>query len=119
MRHTDDPQELAWQVVFDGSCAFCRQSTRLLARKLTGLPVVFVDGHAAGLSAQEFTELRVCTPKGEHLAGFTGLVALAALRGRWPFLWKALLKPPFFNIGNWGYRLVARWRHRLFPARNA
>lgn len=108
-----EKQRNPWQVVFDGSCALCRQSARVLAKRMAGLPVVFVDGHAAGLSEQEFTEMRVCTPEGEALGGFAALVTLLALRSRWPLLWKALLRPPFFAMGNWGYRLVARLRHRF------
>lgn len=114
VEHTNDQRESPWQVVFDGSCALCRQSTRVLAKKVAGLPVVFVDGHDAGLSEQEFTEIRVCTPEGQQLFGFAALVTLFALRSRWPWLWKALLRPPFFAIGHWGYRLVAKYRHRLF-----
>lgn len=114
VRYSADEQASSWQVVFDGSCALCRESSQFLAKKVAGLPVVFVDGHAAGLSALEFTEIRVCTPEGEELRGFPAVVRLLALRGRWPWLWKALLRPPFLTIGKWGYRLVARFRHRVF-----
>ncbi len=107
-----------WEVVFDGSCAFCRGSCRLLERGLAEKPVVFVEGTAVGLSQDEFTELRVRTPEGRELLGFEAVVHLLALSGRWSFLWRALLHTPFRQLGSLAYRLVARHRHRIpFPSR--
>lgn len=108
--------EANWQVVFDGSCRFCRESCRILADKVAGLPVVFVDGSALGLDPKAFTELRLRTPEGQELAGFAAVVRLLALRWRRPWLAMLFLRTPFLQIGDWGYRWVARHRHRLWPA---
>lgn len=113
VRHSPSERESLWQVFFDGNCALCRESSKFLAKKVAGWPVVFVDGHAAGLPPGEFKEIRVCTPEGKELRGFSAVVRLLALRGRWPWLWRTLLRPPFLTVGNWGYRLVAKYRHYL------
>jgi predicted DCC family thiol-disulfide oxidoreductase YuxK len=102
-----------WQVIYDGSCAFCRESQKLLASKTADLPVCFVDGQSLGLSPEDFREIRVRTPEGRTLSGFPALVRLWAAASRWGFFWRLWLLPPFSWLGSWGYRLVAKHRHRL------
>lgn len=106
-----------WEVIFDGRCRLCQASRRRLEKGLAGLPVVFLDGHSLGLKEEQFTALVVRTPEGQQLLGFEAVVTLLALRWRWPWLGRFLLRPPFRQIGSWGYRLVAANRHRWFRAR--
>jgi len=110
----DEPKKAnQWEVIYDGSCAFCRRSQKLLAKKTGALPVRFLDGCSLGLSPEEFQEIRIRTPEGTTLSGFQGLVRFFEATSRWRFLWRLCLLPPLSWLGAFGYRLVARYRHRL------
>lgn len=109
-------------LVFDGDCAFCTSSARLLAARLRRSPTDFavepwqhLDLDALGLTPQECSEaLRWVGADGRHDHG-EGAVGRALLASRW---WvrpvgALLLLPGVRAAAGVVYRWVARNRHRL------
>ncbi|MGB8258736.1 MAG: DCC1-like thiol-disulfide oxidoreductase family protein [Terracidiphilus sp.] len=112
-------------VVFDGRCGLCNASVRWLIRRdeLDRLRFVAAeDGRAAEMLTRLGYDGRPETIVAVWEAGRAGERALerseavAALLGElpgpWPAVGRALLLVPR-PVREWGYRVVAHWRHRI------
>ncbi|HWU46744.1 MAG TPA: DCC1-like thiol-disulfide oxidoreductase family protein [Humibacter sp.] len=106
-------------LVFDGDCAFCTSSLRVIRRLVPAMPdaVPFqrADLDTLGLTAQEASE-RVWFVTARHQFG--GHLALAAILRHQPVAWQRALGrlavvPPWSWAAAAAYLLVARNRHRL------
>jgi len=110
-------------LIFDGECGFCTTSARWIARHWSG-----ADAPEAVpwqlLPAERAVELRLTRADFERSAwwvdggrpegGSTAVArALVAARGPWGVVGRILLVPPVSWVAPLGYRLVARYRHRL------
>ncbi len=106
-------------LVFDGDCAFCTTWAERLRDRCTVAPRIvawqLTDLRALGLDAER-ARRAVWLVQGDHRA--SGHAAIAALLRAQPGFWARLLgrllvTPPFSFVAAVGYRLVARFRHRL------
>ena len=106
-------------LIFDGDCAFCTSAVLWLGRVLPARPPVepyqWTDLAAYGLTAADGRS-RVWLVTGGRRYG--GAAAVAALLRHQPspalrmIGWIGTL-PPLSWLAELGYRLVARYRHRL------
>ncbi|TFC31746.1 DUF393 domain-containing protein [Cryobacterium sp. TMT2-18-3] len=106
-------------LIFDGDCAFCTTSVNTMRRLITGMPTSspyqWTDLASYALTTKE-AQSRVWLVVDDHRFG--GAAAVAALLRHQP---NALLRvlgwlgtvPPWSWAAEVGYRLVARYRHRL------
>ena len=103
-------------VVFDGDCAFCTTSAHRLHRwaagRLNVTPWQRADLDALGLTEQQCRDaVQFCGPDGQRSGGAAIAAALRLCR----LPWRAAAPLLRINRGftEWGYRQVARNRHRL------
>ncbi|TFC61876.1 DUF393 domain-containing protein [Cryobacterium sp. TMT2-15-1] len=106
-------------LIYDGDCAFCTTSVNTMRRLITGMPTSspyqWTDLASYALTTKE-AQSRVWLVVDDHRFG--GAAAVAALLRHQP---NALLRvlgwlgtvPPWSWAAEVGYRLVARYRHRL------
>lgn len=106
-------------LVFDGDCAFCSSTLRVLQSVLPAMPesvpFQWADLADLGLTRQEASE-RVWLVTDRHQYG--GHLALAWMLRHQPVAWQRFLGwlalvPPWSWAASFGYDLVARNRHRL------
>lgn len=106
--------------LYDGDCAFCSSCARFIERRIptaaTVVPSQWTDLAAIGVSAAEADEavVWVRSPTDHH----TGPAAIAdLLRSSTSLPWRvagaALAPAPVTWIAGFGYRWVARNRHRM------
>lgn len=107
-------------LVFDGDCAFCTTWVRRLERTLPVFPEAqpwqWIDLDAHGLTRADVARyVWYLEPSGRRRRGHAAFAALLrAQRGLgWRALGTALLVPPISWAAALGYRLIARFRHRL------
>jgi len=110
-------------LVYDGDCGFCSASAEWVAAKWTGsgtaeaMPwqVVGEGGlEHLGLTLGDVTRAAWWVEDGRSFGGHLAVAhALAATGGGWGSVGKALLTPPVRWCAAVGYRIVARYRHRL------
>jgi hypothetical protein len=108
-------------LIYDGDCGFCRWTLDLgrtwLAEFPLAVPSQRLDLPALGLTvaaADRAVHLR--TASGRLLAGHraAGMVLLGQAGFRWRLLGALLITPPFSWLAACAYRLIARYRGRLF-----
>jgi predicted DCC family thiol-disulfide oxidoreductase YuxK len=105
-------------LVFDGDCAFCTSSARLLER--IGPAAEMVAGQQADLGELGLSE-RVASAAvqwveidGTVRSGHEAVAAaLISAGGAWALAGRALLAPGIAPIAAGAYRLIAANRHRL------
>lgn len=106
-------------LVFDGDCAFCTSSVRMLERRVARRPVVVawqrVDLDRLGLTAEQCTEaLQWVGADGSRRQGAAAVAATLRYAGTgWAVLGVLLDAPGVRRVAAWVYRWVARNRHRL------
>lgn len=106
-------------LVFDGDCAFCttwvRRLERMLARFPDAQPWQWSDLDALELTRDDVTHYVWLLARGRRMRGHAAVAGLLLLQRSpaWRFLGHLLLTPPFSWAAAVGYRLVARFRHRL------
>lgn len=105
-------------LVFDGDCAFCTSSARLLEKIGPGAEIVAwqqTDLDALGLSeavasaAVQWVEIDGTIRSGHEAVA----AALSTAGGIWALAGRALLSPGISPIAAATYRLIANNRHRL------
>ena len=106
-------------LIFDGDCSFCTSvANHFEKRSMT--PIQIVPWQRAnlaefGLTAAEASEQVYVSNNGQLFAGADAFAELMRVQGD-PFhrliAWGMRL-PVMRNLASWGYRLVARNRHRL------
>jgi len=111
-------------LIFDGDCGFCTSTANYLVKHsrqiITALPHQFTDVTEYGL-LQPQAEARVwlvTTDEFGHQERFGGSDAFAKIlilqqRPLLTAIGQLLLIPPFCALAGLGYRLVARYRHKL------
>ena len=106
-------------LIFDGDCGFCTTvANRTVAKSVEPLRAEawqLTDLAQYGLTA-EMAEKRVYLFHEDRLYGGHEAVAIAlTLRNRWYYslLASFMLVPPFSLFAIVGYRIVARYRHKL------
>jgi predicted DCC family thiol-disulfide oxidoreductase YuxK len=105
-------------LVYDGDCAFCTRSIRLVRRLHADVDVVAAqcaDLPGLGLSQDQADEsLRWVEPDGRIRSGHQAVGALLA-HSRWPFplLGRLMRQPPLAALAAAAYRWVAANRRRL------
>lgn len=119
------PTETRAAVLFDGDCAFCRQSIALLKRLDWCRRLAYVNVRDAGnpllkvpvlAQAALVEEMHVLTPDGARL--YHGFGALRWLAWRLPALWLIapfLYVPGVPALGQKAYLWIARNRFRIVP----
>jgi len=106
-------------LVFDGDCAFCTSSVRVLERWVARRPVIVAwqraDLQRLGLTVAQCTEaLQWVDADGSRRQGAAAVAAtLRHGRSGWAVLGVLLDAPGVRLIAAWVYRWVARNRHRL------
>lgn len=106
-------------LVFDGDCAFCttwvNRSRELLPRFPEALPYQWIDYSELGLTEHDVHNYAWFVTPTKQFAGHLAFAALMrAQRGfGWRFVGWILSTPPFSWIAAVGYRLIARYRHKL------
>lgn len=105
-------------LVFDGDCAFCTSSVRLLEKIGPTAEMVawqLTDLDALGLNEEEASAaVQWVATDGTIRAGHEAIVAaLDSAGGIWALAGRALLSPGISPIAAVAYRLVADNRHRL------
>jgi predicted DCC family thiol-disulfide oxidoreductase YuxK len=106
-------------LVYDGDCAFCALWVGRLQRTLTVFPRVTASADAdteeLGLSDSDIRDYVWLVTPTRHMAGAAAFSGL--LRGQrqwgWRFVGHLLDTWPVSVLADIGYRLVARFRHRL------
>jgi len=105
-------------LVYDGDCAFCTKSVRLVRRLHADVDVVawqLADLPALGLTAQEADAAVQWVPAdGRSAAGHRAVAAvLRASRQPWPIIGRLMLLPGLSWLAGRLYAWVAANRHRL------
>lgn len=110
-------------LVFDGSCGFCTTASGWIARRWTGpdaprtVPWQLLDADDVVELGLEGVDLdrSAWWSDGVHVDEGSQAVARALLAagGGWGLVGRLLLMPPVSWVAPFGYRLVARYRHRL------
>lgn len=106
-------------LVFDGDCGFCTTSVerlrQLLPRMPEAVPYQWIDYAELGFDEHDVTHYAWVVTPAHQFGGHLALSALLrAQRGPWwRFAGWLLASPPYSWIAALGYRLVARYRHRL------
>lgn len=106
-------------LVYDGDCAFCTTSVRLLERwvrpRCTVTPWQFTDLGDLGVTrARAIHEALWITPDGTVHGGAQAVAkALLSARGPWAVVGAVLRLPPVRPLAHAVYRLVADNRDRL------
>jgi len=110
-------------LIYDGDCGFCTTAARWVARRWDGAPapvavpwqrVPVEQAARMHLSADEMARSAWWSEGGRVEEGSRAVArALEATDGPWALVGRALLVPPISWVAPWGYRLVARYRHRL------
>ena len=106
-------------LVYDGDCAFCTLWVTRLSARLPDFPRVTTSQAAdldeLGLSDEDVRDYAWLLTPTRHLAGaaaFAGLLK-GQRRWGWRFMGHLLDTWPLSVLADLGYRLVARFRHRL------
>ena len=106
-------------LIFDGDCGFCTTAvtwgTRLLPAMPDASPFQWTDLHRYGVTRVEATSRVWFVADGRR---YGGAAAVAAILRRQPVAMLRLLGwfgtvPPWSWLAELGYRVVARYRHRL------
>lgn len=105
-------------LVYDGDCAFCTRSVRLVGWLRADADVLawqFADLEAFGLTpAEAGAAVQWVGADGRHASGHRAAAAvLGVSRAPWPLLGRALLLPGFSWLAAHGYAWVATNRYRL------
>lgn len=106
-------------VLYDADCGFCTTSANamtgpLIRAEVVADPFQAHDLSAAGLTAQECGQsLHVLADGRVYIGAAAVSRVLRAGRAPWPFLGRVLQAPGIRWVAERGYRLVARFRHRL------
>jgi predicted DCC family thiol-disulfide oxidoreductase YuxK len=106
-------------LVFDGDCAFCTTWVDRLRNRLPRFPEAtpwqWIDHQELGLSHDDVSNYAWYVTPSHQYAGHLAVSALLRMqRGfGWRFAGNLLATPPFSWLAAIGYRLVARYRHRL------
>lgn len=105
-------------LVFDGDCAFCTTSVRVLERtgpdaeivawQLTDLAVLGLSEEEAAAAVQ-WVEIDGAVRSGHEAIA----AALKTAGGAWKIAGRLILLPGVSWLAAWGYRLIAANRHRL------
>jgi predicted DCC family thiol-disulfide oxidoreductase YuxK len=106
-------------LVFDGDCGFCTLSAKWIGHRLPPdvrvEPWQWLDIAALGLTSRDVTTAAYWID--EHGTRHRGHRAIArsliAAGGGWKVVGALLLVPPISWVAAVGYRLVARYRHKL------
>jgi predicted DCC family thiol-disulfide oxidoreductase YuxK len=110
-------------LVFDGDCGFCTTSATWIAARWTGreqpraVPWQRLGParlKQLGLSAEDVARAAWWVEDGRRWGAQRAVArALQAAGGGWGVVGTVLLAPPVSGIAAVGYRIVARYRHRL------
>jgi predicted DCC family thiol-disulfide oxidoreductase YuxK len=110
-------------LVYDGDCAFCTSSANAIARRWhgatppTAVPYQRLDpavASAAGLTNEEMSAAAWWLDGARRDVGSRAVArALIAAGGGLGVLGRLLLVPPLSLVAPFGYRVVAKNRHRL------
>ncbi len=106
-------------LLYDGDCRFCRASAERLLR-LAGPKLRLISLHEPGLLAalaisQEaaMQAMHLVTPEGRVFRGLEAAVQALRHRSIIGVLAKAYYLPGLRQLGDLGYRLVARYRYAI------
>jgi predicted DCC family thiol-disulfide oxidoreductase YuxK len=106
-------------LLYDGDCAFCSSSARLLRRLVRRLPPVepyqFADLEALGVSAEECAaSVQWVSADGRRAEGHRAIAQVLVDAGRgWTVLGRVLGLPGVSWLAGVTYRWIARNRYRL------
>ncbi len=106
-------------LVYDGDCGFCTTSVRWLERVLPRMPRAepwqWLALDEVGLSRDDVTHYAWLVAGEHRFRGHAAFAGLLQLQDRWVprFAGRLLVTPPFSWAAALGYRLIARYRHRL------
>ena len=106
-------------LVFDGDCAFCTTWVRRLERWLVRFPEAqpwqWLDLDEFGLSSDDVTRYVWLLVGERRFRGHAAFAALLRMQRSRPLrvVGQVLVTPPFSWAAALGYRLIARFRHRL------
>jgi len=106
-------------LLYDGDCAFCSSSVRVLRRAVKRLPAVvpyqFSDLSSLGVTVEQCAEaVQWVGVDGGRASGHLAVAQVLVDAGRaWPIVGRLLRAPVVSPIAGWVYRWVSRNRHRL------
>lgn len=108
-------------LIYDGDCAFCRwtleRGRAILPRFPQATAYQACDLRALGLTTEQASRaVQLRTPSGRRYAGHRaiGMILLAQPALGWRLCGGLVLTPPTSWLAALGYRLVARYRGRLW-----
>lgn len=106
-------------LIFDGDCSFCTSAANFVVKHST-YPIVahawqLTDVSRLGLIEQQVAERVYFSVSGQNYGGHLAFAYILFVQDNW-FLKAAgwiMTVPPVCWLASIGYRLVARFRHRL------
>jgi predicted DCC family thiol-disulfide oxidoreductase YuxK len=110
-------------LIYDGECGFCTTSAAWVSKRwpegegARAVPWQHLSNDeldAMALGPDELARAAWWVEGDRHDEGARAVArALLATEGPWAIVGKLLLLPPLVWLAPWGYRVVARFRHRL------
>jgi predicted DCC family thiol-disulfide oxidoreductase YuxK len=110
-------------LVYDGNCGFCSASAAWIAARwkppsaAVAIPWQRLGAtglESLGLTVDDVEQSAWWVADGRRAAGHLAVArSLITAGGAWGWVGRALLVPPLRWLAAVGYRLVARYRHRL------
>jgi len=106
-------------LLYDGDCAFCSSSARLIERRIRPraavVPSQLADLDELGVTEEQAAEaLQWVGADGTVRSGHEAVAAMLGTAGTaWRLLGRLLLLPGASRLAAWGYALVAANRRRL------
>jgi predicted DCC family thiol-disulfide oxidoreductase YuxK len=106
-------------LIFDGDCGFCTSTANFIkVRSSVAIeihPWQFIDVTNFGLTQAQTASRVYFVVDGKNYAGHAALAKVLLIQRNWLFkvFGGLMMTPPFSWLASLGYRLVAKFRHRL------
>lgn len=106
-------------LIFDGDCSFCTSTANYVVKKsqiaIQAHPWQFIDVSKYGLTQQQTQDRVYFVLDGKKFGGHQAFAKIMLIQGNW--LYKIagalLMYPPFSFFARPGYRLIAKYRHKM------
>ena len=106
-------------LIFDGDCGFCTTTANFIVRRsktpIVAHPWQFIDTTEYGVLQPQATDRVYMVVNGQPFGGHEAFAAILRLQNNWFLSAIAFLMvvPPLCWLSRLGYRLVAKYRHKL------
>ncbi len=106
-------------LIFDGDCGFCTSAANFIVKRskvaITAHPWHFIDTTEYGVLQPQAQERVYMVVDGQAFGGHEAFAAILRLQNNWLLSTIAfvIVVPPICWLARIGYRLVAKYRHKL------